>query len=99
MIDRPFYRLSHIKIDVFKIIITQKYRLVKRKGVKKTEAGIFCPLRNASMLVIELFGGIFRLAGDVYSELFEYSVVGLRQNDRGMRLTAAQIGKMLESFG
>lgn len=52
--------------------------------------------RIISLLMIQLFRGIFRLAGEVYAELSEDSVVGLGKNDGRMRLAAAEIRKMLQ---
>ena len=41
--------------------------------------------------MIKLFDLIFRLAGDVYTQLFKCAAVGHGEDDRGMRLAILQL--------
>ena len=46
--------------------------------------------------MIELFGLVMRLAGEVHAELFENAGIDLREHDGGMDLAAGKLGKLRE---
>ena len=49
------------------------------------------------LAVIELFCLIYRFAGEVYTEFFEYIHINLRENYCGVRLASAQEIKAFNS--
>ena len=47
--------------------------------------------------MIELFGLVMRLAGEVHAELFENAGIDLREHDGGMDLAAGKLAELLDA--